>query len=182
MFSEMRADANVKMESPPQKRLDNTPTILVFKVAGGEQVIFSEEAIIKIGNLSSSHLRLDHPSVSSVHAVIEFDGYGQIELIDLGSTAGTEVNGKAVAQSASLGNIIKKKLKNGDLLKFGNLSVELTVLEKDPRPTDSGRACVDCSAPMLRCYLEGVEIDVCKAHGAWFDDKELQTVLHRLTL
>jgi predicted component of type VI protein secretion system len=170
MFNEMRAGARVEMEARPREA--DTPTILALKVAGGEQVLFSEEAIIKIGSLDSCHLVLDHPSVSRMHAVIEFNGRGVATLIDLGSASGTRVNDAPIN---------KVNLEHGDLLGFGNLSVKVSVLAKDPRPSDSGRGCVECRTPMVRQYLQGVEVDVCPAHGAWFDAKELQTILHRLT-
>jgi Zn-finger nucleic acid-binding protein len=175
MFVEMRAGTRVEMKAlPVEKKKRAGPSMLAFNVSDGYQLSFIEEPIIKVGRLESCHLRLDHPSVSRVHCVIEFDGFDEIVVIDLGSERGTTVNGK---------RINKANLRDGDLLQIGNHSVELTVLEKDARePSASGRACVDCRAPMMRCHLQGVVVDVCEQHGAWFDAKELQLVLHRLTL
>ena len=74
-----------------------------------------EQAVIKIGNLSSSHLQLTDTSVSRMHAVIERIG-NKVSIIDLGSTAGTLVNGE---------KINKAILKSGDTLVIGKLCIEV---------------------------------------------------------
>jgi len=58
------------------------------------------EAVIKIGKLASSHLRLDDESVSRMHAVLEVNGPDELQLIDLGSTRGTLVNGERIAKAS----------------------------------------------------------------------------------
>jgi len=70
-----------------------------FKSFKGNQLVREEtlsESVIKIGKLASSHLRLDDETVSRMHAVMEVVGPGQIQLIDLGSTRGTLVNGERI--------------------------------------------------------------------------------------
>jgi Zn-finger nucleic acid-binding protein len=37
--------------------------------------------------------------------------------------------------------------------------------------------CPACSEPMAACYLEGVPVDRCVAHGVWFDIDELERTL-----
>jgi Zn-finger nucleic acid-binding protein len=37
--------------------------------------------------------------------------------------------------------------------------------------------CPACSEPMAACYLEGVPLDRCVAHGVWFDVEELERTL-----
>lgn len=37
--------------------------------------------------------------------------------------------------------------------------------------------CPACSEPMAACYLEGVPVDRCVAHGVWFDVEELERTL-----
>ena len=84
-------------------------TALVFKIFKGEELLREEtltQAVIKVGKLSSSHLRLDDESVSRMHAVIEVSG-DEISIIDLGSTTGTLVNGQ---------KINKAKLQSGDVI------------------------------------------------------------------
>lgn len=69
---------------------------------------------IKIGRLSSSHLRFEDASVSRIHAVIESSSDGSFNLIDLGSASGTFVNGQKITKST---------IQNGDELQFGNIIV-----------------------------------------------------------
>ncbi len=51
---------------------------------------------IEIGKLSRSDLRLDDENISRRHARIEIDRDGRVQLIDLGSTNGTRLNGMRV--------------------------------------------------------------------------------------
>jgi hypothetical protein len=48
--------------------------------------------IVKIGRQERSHLRIDDPHVSRMHAVLEVVDDGEVTLIDLGSDEGTFVN------------------------------------------------------------------------------------------
>ena len=94
---------------------------LTFRIYKGEQFLREEtlaQPVIKVGKLSSSHLRLDDDSVSRMHAVIEVSGPGSISIIDLGSTKGTIVNGQKVN---------KANLQDGDLVVLGDIRIELSV-------------------------------------------------------
>ena len=94
---------------------------LTFRIFKGDQFLREEtltQPVIKVGKLSSSHLRLDDDSVSRMHAVIEVSGPGDISIIDLGSTKGTIVNGQKVN---------KAKLQDGDLVLLGDIRIELAV-------------------------------------------------------
>jgi hypothetical protein len=94
---------------------------LTFRIYKGEQFLREEtlaQPVIKVGKLSSSHLRLDDDSVSRMHAVIEVSGPGSISIIDLGSTKGTVVNGQKVN---------KANLQDGDLIVLGDIRIELSV-------------------------------------------------------
>ncbi len=87
-----------------------------FKVFRGtsflrEEVL--EQAVIKIGNLASSHLRLADEGVSRMHSVIEVAA-GRVTIIDLGSTAGTYVNGE---------RLNKATLNSGDTIAIGELRI-----------------------------------------------------------
>ena len=55
-----------------------------------------DHKIIKIGRLSSAHLRLDDEKVARIHAVIEVDPDGQVQLIDMGSPQGVWLNGTRI--------------------------------------------------------------------------------------
>lgn len=96
---------------------------LTFEIHQGDQPVRSEtltQDVIKIGKLSSSHLRIDDESVSLMHAVIEIAGADDISIIDLGSSKGTLVNGQKVT---------KGKLKSGDEITLGGARLVLTVGE-----------------------------------------------------
>src|SRR5688572_4407734 len=104
---------------------------LTFRIYKSDTFLREEtlsQPVIKVGKLSSSHLRLDDDSVSRMHAVIEVAGPGDISIIDLGSTKGTVVNGQKVN---------KAKLQDGDLILLGDIRVELTVggVSEDEVPT-----------------------------------------------
>ena len=76
------------------------------------------EPIIKIGKVASSHLRLEDDVASRMHAMIEVTGPDEIYIIDLGSAAGTFVNGQRSN---------KARLQNGDEIVVGEtrLMVEI---------------------------------------------------------
>jgi TonB family protein len=112
----------------------NVPlTFEIYKVdARGDQYVRTEtltQDIIKVGKLSSSHLRIDDEAVSRMHAVIEIAGPGEIYIIDLGSTKGTLVNGQKVN---------KTKLQSGDQIVLGNTKLVVTVGEPVAAQADDG--------------------------------------------
>ncbi|MFB6262609.1 MAG: AgmX/PglI C-terminal domain-containing protein [Bradymonadaceae bacterium] len=96
-------------------------TTLRFEILDGDEVVESESIdrdVVKIGKLGSSHLHIDDPSVSRIHAVIERSGDGTLDLIDLGSAEGTYVNGEKVDKS---------EISPGDDLRFGDVRVRFGV-------------------------------------------------------
>ena len=96
---------------------------LRFEIVEGGEVVDTRELdrdVVKIGKLASSHLRLDYPSVSRIHAVIERSGDGGYSVIDLGSAEGTYVNGEQVTKS---------EVGSGDELRFGDAVVRLQFME-----------------------------------------------------
>jgi hypothetical protein len=104
---------------------------LTFEVYKGEQLLQKttlSQDIIKVGKLSSSHLRIEDESVSRMHAVIEITSPGEISIIDLGSVRGTLVNGQRVN---------KAKLKSGDEVVLGDIRLVVTVGEPEAVPVDS---------------------------------------------
>lgn len=96
---------------------------LTFEVYKGEQLIQTTtltQDIIKVGKLSSSHLRIEDDSVGRMHAVIEVTGPSEVSIIDLGSTGGTFVNGQKVN---------KQQLKSADEIKLGDVRIVVTIGE-----------------------------------------------------
>ena len=93
----------------------NTP--VKFDIYEGNQLVRTEilaEQTIKIGKLSSSHVRIDDDSVSRMHAVVEVAGPDDVVILDLGSTTGTFVNGERVT---------KQRLRTGDRIRLGAVTV-----------------------------------------------------------
>lgn len=76
-----------------------------------------QQHVIKIGRLRSCHVRLDDSKSSRLHAVIEQE-HGAIQLIDLGSSEGTLVNGH---------RITKRSLEVGDVIQIGDTWIEIVI-------------------------------------------------------
>jgi TonB family protein len=103
----------------------NVKVPLKFQIFRGDELIREEvlsEPVIKVGKLASSHLRLEDDSVSRMHAVVEVNGPEDVQLIDLGSTRGTLVNGE---------RITKVRLHAGDQINFGDVRVVVQFLDED---------------------------------------------------
>ena len=98
--------------APPAK-VDAGVRRLVFDVAGA--LVPIQVGIIKVGRIPTSTLQVDDPAVSRMHAVIEVTN-AEILIIDLGSEAGTFVNGERKT---------KTTIKAGDVLRFGSTDVRL---------------------------------------------------------
>jgi len=90
---------------------------LTFSLPSGRVMLHdvADGGTIKIGSLASSQLRLEGEGVTRMHSVIEVVK-GEAFIIDLGSDAGTVLNGKKVS---------KAKLYHGDEIRIG--SVRFTV-------------------------------------------------------
>ena len=92
---------------------------LTFAVYHGNSLLRRErltQKIVRIGRDPRSHLRLEEPSVGSMHAVMEVSQENDVTLIDLGSDVGTYVNGA---------RITKCRLNKGDELRIGDTRLVL---------------------------------------------------------
>jgi len=92
---------------------------LTLKIFRADELVDTKtlsQDVIKIGKLKSSHLCLDDDAVARMHAVIEVSG-NDVRVIDLGSSAGTVLNGTPVEKNAPVGA--------GDQLTFGPYRVEI---------------------------------------------------------
>ena len=74
-----------------------------------------------VGRGSTCVFNMPDSSVSRCHAVISHHAYDGFFLTDVGSTNGTWINGSRVKLRE------RHDLKDGDLLQFGNLKVELFI-------------------------------------------------------
>jgi hypothetical protein len=98
-FSAAAANGRRCRKEDKENAMANAPIPIKFQIFKGDQLVREEtlnEPVIKIGKLASSHLRLEDETVSRMHAVVEVTGPGEIQLIDLGSTRGTTVNGERI--------------------------------------------------------------------------------------
>ena len=97
---------------------------LTFQVFKGEQLLQTatlSQDIIKVGRLSSSHLHIDDPSISRMHAMVEVTGPSEVSIVDLGGSAqGTLVNGQ---------KINKQLLSSGDEITIGDIRIIVTIGE-----------------------------------------------------
>ena len=101
--------------------MDSAKLPITFHIYSGDKLIRTEtltQAVIKVGKLSSSHLRVDDDLVSRMHAVIEVSGPDDITIIDLNSSKGTFVNGQKVN---------KARIQNKDELVLGNTRIVVQV-------------------------------------------------------
>jgi pSer/pThr/pTyr-binding forkhead associated (FHA) protein len=118
-----RADA---LPAPPEPARDApktetpAPRPLVFRVFRDGKETESRrfvQATIKLGRGRSMDLCLDGESVSRFHALVDSTAEA-IEIVDLGSSAGTFVNGTKVT---------KARLGTGDTITIGAFRLELTI-------------------------------------------------------
>ena len=96
-------------------------TTMMFKVYHGETLVESrryDAEVVKLGSLPSSDLRLDDAAVARQHAVVEVTG-DEVKLIDLGSAAGTLLNGQKISKFATL--------KDGDVMTLGNTRIQAQI-------------------------------------------------------
>jgi hypothetical protein len=104
----------------PKESKAQAPRALVFRVfrdgKESESRRFVQETI-KLGRGKSMDLCLDGESVSRFHALVDNTAEA-IEIVDLGSSAGTFVNGNKVT---------KAKLSHGDTITIGTFRLELAI-------------------------------------------------------
>ncbi|HWO23936.1 MAG TPA: FHA domain-containing protein [Kofleriaceae bacterium] len=100
---------------------------LAFHVrAPGQPVreVRTRRSIVKIGKVPSSTVLIEGDErVSRIHAIIEVNGVDDVVVIDLGSEAGTSVNGE---------KINKRRLRSGDELRLGDTLLHLTIAPPPP--------------------------------------------------
>ena len=101
--------------------METSKVPIQFEIYDGYRLVRTEvlaESQIKIGKLSSSHLRIDDDDVSRMHAVIEVGSPDDVVVLDLGSSKGTFVNGQPVT---------RQRLRSGDTLTLGRHRVVVTI-------------------------------------------------------
>jgi len=81
-----------------------------------------EARVFKVGREWGNDLRVNHSSVSALHARIESDGETAVEVVDCGSSNGTFVNGIQVKD--------RHRLSDGDLVRFATAEFRVTATGK----------------------------------------------------
>ena len=119
-FGEWVPIAPAPMPRAPRQKFEPQPGVrpLTFRVIEpGASPRYDElqQHVIKVGRLHSCQLRIDDEKAARIHAVIEQEP-GEVQIIDLGSAAGTIVNGERVN---------KRKLAPGDIIQIGDTSIEI---------------------------------------------------------
>jgi hypothetical protein len=126
-----------------------------FRIFLNDQLVetrsFTQE-VIKLGRLSSSHLRLDHEAIGRMHAVIEIGQDDTARLVDLGTSHGTRLNGNLIDRSHAL--------RSGDTLEVGPYRLELAVADAAPART---REPASASVP---APYAGPAVDLAKVEDA----------------
>lgn len=142
---------------------------LRFEIMQGSDVVRTEDLdqdVIKVGKLSSSHLRLDDPNVSRIHAVIERASDGSFSVIDLGSATGTYVNNEKVT---------KAQVQSGDTLRFGDTTIRVSMVDASVAaapvdPFDVGAAAVAAPVAVATVTSEdGSQVEPYTMQG-YYDD------------
>jgi pSer/pThr/pTyr-binding forkhead associated (FHA) protein/outer membrane biosynthesis protein TonB len=126
---------------------DASQITLHFKVYRGEELLLEavhSEPSISIGRADSALLKIDDPSVGELHAVINVEDDGTVQLLDLGTAAGTLVAGERISNA---------DLSPGDRFTVGDLEIVLRFDEAegatptmDVRPSEVGVAAAVDSA------------------------------------
>jgi Protein of unknown function (DUF3662)/FHA domain len=97
--------------TPARSTVAGRPRLVLS--AGEESVLLLDKPMTVIGRANECELRLDDPGVSRRHAEVRVTG-NEAEIIDLGSTNGIRVNGRAVPSA---------RLVDGDRIDMGSTSL-----------------------------------------------------------
>ncbi|MBN1335252.1 MAG: AgmX/PglI C-terminal domain-containing protein [Deltaproteobacteria bacterium] len=104
--------------------MTDTPTgdlVLVFAVYKGDSLLTQEEfqaESVTIGGGPAAMLRVEGEGLGDLHAVINVNDDGTVQLLDLGSANGTRVNGEVVSNVA---------LTDGDAIEMGDIRVTVAM-------------------------------------------------------
>ncbi len=96
-----------------EKALENIKLTDAFLIINGKRHVALQEAILNIGRQLDNDLVIDDSTVSRKHAQIRWR-VGRFVIHDVGSKAGTFVNGKQISESV---------LESGDIVTLGKVSL-----------------------------------------------------------
>ena len=95
---------------------------LTFEISNGDQLIRREEISaesVTIGRGPAAMLRIEDDALAELHAVVNVKEDGTVQILDLGSSEGSKVNGEAVSGNADLAS--------GDTISVGPINIALTI-------------------------------------------------------
>jgi hypothetical protein len=98
--------------------------VLSFEIFRDGQLVRKEEISaesVTIGKGAAAMLRIDDPDMADLHAVINVNDDGTVQLLDLGSAAGTQVNGTVVANA---------NLRTGDAISVGAVRLDVVISDE----------------------------------------------------
>jgi len=95
--------------------------------------------VVKVGKLGSAQVKIDDPKASRVHAIVELSAAHAV-LVDMGSTAGTFLNGA---------RINKAVLNTDDIITIGDTSLVVAVTASAPNATLEATAGYSEPSPAL---------------------------------
>jgi hypothetical protein len=95
---------------------------------GGDRVVNLDEGRTDVGRAADASIRLTLSEVSAHHAELQWDGM-QLQMRDLSSTNGTEVNGRRVSAWTALND--------GDRIRWGPVAADVVLARPEP-PAASG--------------------------------------------
>jgi pSer/pThr/pTyr-binding forkhead associated (FHA) protein len=125
--------------------------VLTFEVYRGGALIksaeFREESVT-IGSGPSALLAIDDASVAELHAVINVEEDGSVQLLDLGSDGGTQLEGEAVSNAP---------LSSGSTVVLGNISIIVHIT--DDTAFDDDEATYVAAVPSDLDAEEGALVD-----------------------
>ena len=96
---------------------------LSFEVYNGTQHLFRKDLSaesVTIGRGPAAMLRVEDDALADLHAVINVNDDGTVQLLDLGSSAGTHVNGEKISNT---------QLRTGDSIQIGSIRLAISIVD-----------------------------------------------------
>ncbi len=104
--------------------MSNGKLVLTFEIYRGNEFVrrqeFSSESVT-IGRGAAAMLQVDDADIAELHAVINVNDDGRVQLLDLGSSGGTKVNGEEI------NNVF---LSSGDQIEVGAIRISVALTDE----------------------------------------------------
>ncbi len=133
----------------------NGTLVLTFEIHRGNDFVRRQEFIsesVTIGRGAAAMLQVDDPGTAELHAVVNVNDDGRVQILDLGSPAGTKVNGQPINNAF---------LHSGDRLEIGGLAILVGIADdaafNDEEATQLAPAPV-MDGPVASAASQGEEI------------------------